>query len=500
MRETLEFDDVVFMYAASEPETYQRYGATVLAWGGAHTQDRVKEMEELGVHATGTMWCLTATAVVLHEDADLREATARDIEGNPIIVPWQRDKVHEGTPTWWGCTNHPTFRAHSRKRVCEAMAGGAKGLHVDDHLGVAHPTIGNGGCFCDYCMQVFCDYLIEHDSSELRKLAGVSSFDGFDYREHVKLRATTRDAYLEIQAELPLNRHFIDCQLQRAAEHTRQLGALAEQIVERPVTLSANTGLPSLNHTVVTPHLSYLVGEVNHRAEEGTDGLINAVRAYRMAESIGRPIASTASGGDWAFVKVTGCVNLVCVWIALGYACGQRLMAPHRQWCHTQELGSHWYAGPSEVYVPLYRFVRENRKLFLDCVTAGALAPPRHVPERFDTFEQREALLSALDEGDPQPASASERIWQFPRLRSDGALVVHLVNLDYSPGDDMVNTRNDVTVNIDFSDLERQYTTARLYSYDAKPVDLEITSSAESTTTCMIRVPEQRIWSVVELT
>jgi hypothetical protein len=38
-------------------------------------------------------------------------------------------------------------------------------------------------------------------------------------------------------------------------------------------------------------------------------------------------------------------------------------MAPHRQWCHTPEKGTHWYDGPSAAYAPLYRFVREQAAL-----------------------------------------------------------------------------------------------------------------------------------------
>jgi hypothetical protein len=38
-------------------------------------------------------------------------------------------------------------------------------------------------------------------------------------------------------------------------------------------------------------------------------------------------------------------------------------MAPHRQWCHTEEKGTHWYEGPREAYAPLYRFARQHTAL-----------------------------------------------------------------------------------------------------------------------------------------
>ena len=38
-------------------------------------------------------------------------------------------------------------------------------------------------------------------------------------------------------------------------------------------------------------------------------------------------------------------------------------MAPHRQWCHTPEKGTHWYAGPKEKFAPLFQFVRRHGEL-----------------------------------------------------------------------------------------------------------------------------------------
>ena len=350
-------------------------------------------------------------------------------------------------------------------------------------------------------MTVFRNYLLEHDSPRLREQAGVESFEGYDHRELVRRYATTREEYLKKQHQIPLYQEFVDCQLQRAAENTRQLGELAAQIVEHPITLSANTGLPSLIHTVVTPYLTYLVAEVNHRSSEGAAELLNAVQAYRMAEAIGKPIAATAAGHDWAFGKANGCEELVRIWIALSYACGQRLMVPHRMWCHTPELGTHWYDGPTEAYAPLYRFVRSHSELFRDCTTVGPLAAPKGIPDRFGTHAQRQALKEALAEGDLQPLSAGEHIWCFPRIRSDGALLLHLVNLDYDATKDTVHPQRDVSVEIDLLFVGDRFTQATLFAYDAEPSPIPVTYSMNgSRGICTVCLPEQRLWSVVLFT
>jgi len=490
---SLRGDDVVFMYAP-DVAALKAYGATFVAWGGAHTAQRVREMREIGVHSTGSMWCLTAGAKALHESAELREAVVRDIAGAPIIVPWLFDHTHEGTPSWWGCTNHPVFRQHMRERVRQVMSGGADGLHVDDHLGSAAPTAFAGGCFCDHCMAEFRRWLIANSTPELLAAAGVSSFENFDYRQLVRRHAGTREEYLKAVARIPLHNEFVDCQLALAAENVRSLGQLAAEVAGHPVTLSANTCLPNLNHIVVTKYLTHLVGEVDHGARSGTKNLMNVVRAYRMAEALGRPMAATASGWDWAYVKEHRCENLVRLWIALSYACGQRLMVPHRMWCFTREKGTHWYDGPVEAYAPLYRFVRASGALFRDTRTVGPLAVPDNLPRKLDRLADRRAFAAALDQTRPQPLAAGERVWVMPRQRSDGALVVHVLNLDYDGDGDRIAPARNVCVRLPAGLSTFRTGTAIVHSFDAGPVKVPLTATDAG---LELTLPELRLWAIV---
>ncbi len=81
--DVLRRSEVAFMYAADD-DAYRAYGATFVAWGGADTKEAVKRHRDLGIRCTGSTWCLTAGAKNIHDDPALREAVARDIEGNPI--------------------------------------------------------------------------------------------------------------------------------------------------------------------------------------------------------------------------------------------------------------------------------------------------------------------------------------------------------------------------------------------------------------------------------
>ena len=177
-----------------------------------------------------------------------------------------------------------------------------------------------------------------------------------------------------------------------------ELRALAAREAGRDVPMSANAGLLWPNHLATYRALDFFSAEIEH----GAASLRLSDRplfAYRMADAMGRPLAATASGQDWAFVKERGCPGLVRGWVAASYAAGHALMAPHRQWCYTEEKGTHWYDGPREAYAPLYRFVRENRTL-LDGYDAwaevGLVMPHRaFVADRERWIGMGEALAAA---------------------------------------------------------------------------------------------------------
>jgi hypothetical protein len=87
------------------------------------------------------------------------------------------------------------------------------------------------------------------------------------------------------------------------------------------------------------------------------------IYVYKLADGLDRPVTSTASGQDWAYVNQHSKSGLVRTWIALSYALGHNFMAPHRQWCYNKEKGTHWYTGPAEEYAWVYQFVRRNARL-----------------------------------------------------------------------------------------------------------------------------------------
>jgi hypothetical protein len=463
----LHHSEVVFMYAADD-DAYRAYNATFVAWGGANTAEQVKRHHRLGVRCTGSMWCLTAGAENIHKSAALREACAVDIEGKPVEVPWLFDHTYQGTKTYFGCTNHPEFRSLCCQRVREAMAGKADGLHVDDHLGTAGAAWWQGGGFCDWCMKAFREYLREHADEEQLDKASVSDIETFDYRELIRKYAKTRAEYKKVQHEIPLMDLFLNFQATAAAEHTRQLGLLAAEVAGHPVLLSANACIPNKAHEYVVKNLTHIVCEVRQNAPEGVEKSDHAIEAYKLATKLGKPLASTASGQDWAFVKQHNCEELVRFWIALAYAHGQCFMVPHpkRQWCFNNELGTHWYAVPIEAYAPMYRFVRAQ-SVWLDGFEAAEL----------------------------KKLNAPENVLCTTRRKADsGQIVLHVLNRNYDKDNKRFNPLAKVKISFEKSAISDVMRQAMVASYDAPVQRIPI---VKQNSAIEIMLPELTLWSLV---
>lgn len=360
--------DVVFMYEAGA-DTYAAYGATVLAWGGTPTAKSLAEAKD--VTWFGSVGMVTEFAAYHRRFRDrYEEGLCRDIAGKPVKVPWLTDHQSEGVPYWWCCTQQPVFRQFLRERVVETVKAGAHGLHIDDHLGTAG-GLWLGICFCDRCVAGFRDYLTALSTHEQARL-GVKSPADVDYRAEVRRWLEGDPVHRQVTGH-PLWPQWSVYQCRAAAAFMQELRTLAFQTAGRPVPVGANAGLLWPRHLSDYQALDLFTAETDHHAAERRFSDLPLV-AYRLAEAMGRPYAATASGRDWADIKEHNLPGLVCGWIALSYAAGQRLMAPHHQWCHTPEKGTHWYDGPADRFAPLYQFVRRHPQWFDDYATHADLA------------------------------------------------------------------------------------------------------------------------------
>ena len=549
-RWSIQRSDVVFMYQADR-RTYEDYGATVLAWGGRPTPESLEAAA--GVAFFGSVGMVTEFARYHDRFPETwAEGLCRDVRGRPYRVPWLTDHEHEGVPFCWCCTRQPTFRTYVEERVVDTVRRGAFGVHIDDHLG-SSGSLFLGGCLCNPCVEGFREHLVALGPEERARL-GVGDPATFDYGAVLRawLGAAPAGEPRRVQ-DHPLWEEWSVYQTRGAAEYMARLRALATREAQRPVPVSANAGLLWPHHLVDYESLDFFSAEVEHEAAERrlSD---RPLFAYRMADAVGRRLASTASGQDWAFVKEHDLDGLVRGWAALSYAAGHSLMAPHRQWCYTEEKGTHWYDGPTEAYAPLYRFVRAHPELF-DGMEAWAdvtlVMPHRSWRRDRDPWLERGRRLAEANvayrlalggdamvvhritpeslEGvpavvSPAPADllAADRraveahagdafgsveealeavspavraegpVRVLPRV-GEGRVVIHLLGRDYDPVSDTVRPLGDVAIEVDLEALGvADARRARVLSPEAEPVEVEVQGGR-------LAVPRVGLWTLVVL-
>ena len=353
--------DVVFMY--DNPKMYEAYGCTVLGWAGGGKKEHIELAHSKGVRLFSTsVGFLTEFRRAIDFSDDHLDAACRNFAGEPFIVPWLWDHKHKGQPAWWWCTNSPLYREYLESRLEQVAEVKPDGLHIDDYRGTSGSVTWRSGGFCRHCIAGFRKYLAENVSKEKLAEAGIEDLSGFDYRQFLLQQGVKPEEYNRRRGSLPLAAEFYDFHVKAATAFVAGYRRRAEELCGRPLALCVNSGLTNPQALAIAPHLTHFCCEVSHGAA-GRAVAKHPIYVYKLADGLNRPVTSTASGHDWAYVMEHNRPCQVRTWIALSYAFGHNFMAPHRQWCYTKEKGTHWYDGPTDEYAWPYRFVRRYARL-----------------------------------------------------------------------------------------------------------------------------------------
>ena len=353
--------DVVFMY--DNPDLYETYGCTVLGWAGRADAEHIEAAHAKGVrHFSASVGFRTEGRGMMDFSDDFLDAACRDFAAKPIVVPWLWDHKYKGHPFYWWCTNSPLFHKYLDSRLVKVMQAKPDGLHIDDYTGTASTVTWLSGCFCRHCMAAFREDVKKNVPKEKLAELGIDDLSKFDYREFLVQKGVTPEDYKKRRASLPLSREFLDFQVKAATDFVARYYKRAKELRGAPLTLCVNSGLGNPQSLAIARHLSYFCCEVGHNAPSRKPPT-HPVYIYKLADGLDRPVTSTAGGWDWAYVMEHKLPGLVRTWTAMSYAFGHTLMAPHRQWCYTQQKGTHWYTGPTEEYAWLHRFVRQHARL-----------------------------------------------------------------------------------------------------------------------------------------
>ncbi|MBM3239772.1 hypothetical protein FJZ31_26105 [Candidatus Poribacteria bacterium] len=408
VRPFIKASDVVFMYPAEDPSQYDAYSGTVVGWAGRPRTRDVQDVESFRKrveegHRRGMRYCGSDDFLVdFRGFIDFRsdtfmDATCRDLDGNPIRVPWLWDHEYKGHKAYWWCTNNPDYQAYLRDQAERACMAPIDGLHIDDYSGTSACSAYNGGCFCRYCMEGFREHLRQRFSPEQLSEMGIERLNEFDYREFLKAKGVTAEQCKKARHECPLGEVFQDFQNSRMKHTVREIFEYAEQLRGKLLLRSVNSSASSPRALLPAPLIDFFCGEVPHNAASAQVPTEPAF-VFRLVEALKRRQTATASGHDWAWIKANEKPGLVRTWMAQTYALGSVFMVPHRQWCYTPELGTHWWHGRPEDFAYIYRFVREHASLLDSYIS---LAKTALIYTNANFSEVRDAALKLTEANIP---------------------------------------------------------------------------------------------------
>jgi len=397
----IKHSDIIAMYQERDPKVIRKYCLDMIAWGGqlrpgkkwtarrreaiertlatgvrfnaidlAAVQEGGKFLVSEGDRASkhyGLFWAFrkdnqAAFQKVAELGIDLKKHAVVDVDGELVGVPWliNRWKIP------MACARHPEARDWYRKQMDAMMATSATALHIDEPCMSGYALLAKKpGCFCDLCVAGFAEYLRKRPAKVVRR-AGIETLDGFDYRRFIKTKNCEPN-------QAPLWREFVRYQLFSVRDFLRQLRDRARATSGKALPMSANAHASSWIKYPTIPLLDFMTTELAHQAKQLTVPHL-PVMPYKLGDTLGKPIATTAHGHEWYLMKTDQRPTLVCTWVALAYAMGHHMMIPYRAWVMDPKKGSDTYRAVTDHYACLAKFIKQVAPLLDSHETVAATA------------------------------------------------------------------------------------------------------------------------------
>lgn len=352
----LDRSRVVSMVPAPR-EIYDAAGVDFVAWGGrprppeksvADFRRLVSEERARGTEIGGTFGTRTGWRAFLDfsSDAEREAAVCRRCDGTPVLVPGYQSEAYKGFPAYWFSVTSPAFRQMEKGFLDMILDAGVKSLVVDDVLGPLPAEIGFGGCYSTV------------DTSALRRLsvgrAPGASDTGFDLCTFRRQASVPDSATRRLMVD-----HFVDS----AVDNVRELRAAAAA-KGKDIAISGNIALYSAYAGKFMFELDFFTFETSYGKEpQKTDSILN-VFALKLGEQLAKPTILLGHGTSHRYIAEHNAMTLLRSWIAQSYAYGGYFVVPNGLWMDRKINGSDWLSVAPGEYVPLYRFIKDNKALF----------------------------------------------------------------------------------------------------------------------------------------
>ena len=370
-------------------DVYRRYRATGLGWGFLPEPDRrgLPPDEEMMRYVDEAHRCCAKLQGRVELDADwmgmidfdsnFMESTVRDLNNKPAVTWWVH--TYKGHPSYHFCTNAKGYRHYLMYQLRRVMEAGTDWLMIDSAI----PTIGAlnaryGGCFCEYCMAGFRNYLDVNLSEADRENWQIDSLESFNYRGFLLSHGITDERYraeiLAFPPLIPLAKQFFDYQWTEVNALFREFKRYAQEFGDG-VPMSSNSPFYWAEFMYAVDAHDFYTNEMQYQAPEDEILPTEPIYTFKLADALDRLLAITGVPSAFEPCRINDRPGHIRLWIAQAYAHGHVFMAPDKMWTHRfAGEPDRWYTSKPGDYEPLYHFIRDYPELFDGYESAASVA------------------------------------------------------------------------------------------------------------------------------
>ncbi len=398
---------------------------------------RIARVRESGRTFGGASNASVGTYVVWHAPGEAtKKHTMEDINGEPLILGHMR---YWDAPQSPGCVNNPHYIEGHVQYIKDYIDAGAQSMQRDEPSGNWVHAVRAVGCYCDYCMEGFNQYLRVNHYDDLEEL-GINDPGNWTYRDHVRRLGLDEELSADdfdwsdprtMQSLLrddPVAAVFVEFQGQAQADFFK--------IVRSRINAYYGGSFPySCNNTSFQRFDPELYHGFDFYMSELMMRSANAPHLYERSQEARRRGKVQVFGSPKTMGEDYDAGFLVALRrkvIATSYAVGGLCQVPWDLFEQTRDGLGRYFGDPAD-YADLFGMVRAGGRFLTDYDDAGAYGPDIESDGRYAG-------------GEPlRIRGGSGELYAFVRAKPmdyAAPVVVHLVDWSEDPEPAVVRVRN----------------------------------------------------------
>lgn len=235
------------------------------------------------------------------------------------------------------------------------------------------------GCFCEYCMKGFRDYLKKNIAADELKSLGVKEIETFDYKEYLNAISPPpksdefdwSDPKTVKQAGGELHKHFEQFQLESCTAFFKWIReGMQEHAGGVPISYSCNNTSFQNWESPYIMEFDYAISEMMMKSANPAHIYDRAQAARKLGklQVFGTPKSMGADIPESTLVPLKQQV------LATAFASGANGSVPWDVFMQSEDGNARYFCEPED-FAPLFGFVRANDKYLSDYCTAGGKGP-----------------------------------------------------------------------------------------------------------------------------